>query len=640
MNAAPPSAAFPRPLLAGLLLGLAVTAAYLTSFRGVFVFDDLHAIVDNPTIRDPGRLDRILLAPSEGGTIGGRPVVNLTLAMNHAAGGLDPRGYHAVNLLIHVLASLALFGLVRRTLLRLPRFATDALPLSLAVAALWALHPLQTAAVTYIVQRAESLMGLCYLLTLYCFVRSTDPLVGGALGPDKVGVGFHTDAVAGVETGDHPRSKTWLTLSFAVCLLGMGTKEVMASAPLIVLLYDRTFVAGSWREAWRQRGRFHGALLATWLLLAVLVFGAQGRGGSAGFGTAVAWWEYAFTQCAAIARYLRLALWPHPLVFDHGTPLYRSLADVAPQAGLLLLLLGATGRALARKPALGFLGAWFFLILAPSSSIVPVATQTMAEHRMYLPLAAVLTLLGLAAHALAGRRALVVLLALAAVAGVMTARRNLVYHSELALWADTVAHRPENLRAHTNLGIALAEAGRLPEAAARLEEALRLQPDNAATRLNLCDVLTRLGRPADAVPHGEAAVQLEPGSVGAHLNLAQALAALGRTAAAIPHYENVLRLEPGAPAVPGRLAAAFYDLGNRAAAHSDFAGAIAHYRRALALAPDHLPARNNLANALLVSGAVDEAITHYREVLRLNPGDQRVQENLTRALGLSRAARR
>lgn len=629
MNAAPPSAAFPRPLLAGLLLGLAVTAAYLTSFRGVFVFDDLHAIVDNPTIRDPGRLDRILLAPAEGGTIGGRPVVNLTLAMNHAAGGLDPRGYHAVNLLIHVLASLALFGLVRRTLLRLPRFAADALPFSLAVAALWALHPLQTAAVTYIVQRAESLMGLFYLLTLYCFVRGTDSCSGGLRPP-----GSETAVI------DRRYSKTWLTLSFICCLLGMGTKEVMASAPLIVLLYDRTFVAGSWREAWRQRGRFHGALLATWLLLAVLVSGAQGRGGSAGFGTAVAWWEYAFTQCAAIARYLRLALWPHPLVFDHGTPLYRSLATVAPQAALLLLLLGATGPALVRKPALGFLGAWFFLILAPSSSIVPVATQTMAEHRMYLPLAAVLMLVGLAAHALTGRRALVALLALAAVAGVMTARRNLVYHSELALWADTVAHRPENPRAHTNLGIALAEAGRLPEAAARLEEALRLQPDNAATRLNLCDVLTRLGRPADAVPHGEAAVQLEPGSAAAHLNLAQALAALGRTAEAVTHYEAVLRLEPGAPSVPGRLAAACYDLGNRAAAQSDFAGAIAHYRRALALAPDHLPARNNLANALLVSGAVDEAITHYREVLRLNPGDQRVQENLTRALGLSRAPRR
>jgi tetratricopeptide (TPR) repeat protein len=611
LNPAPPTDRPLSPALAGLLLALVITAAYLTSFRGVFVFDDLLAIVDNPTIRDLHHPAQVLLAPAEGGTIGGRPVVNLTLALNHALGGLAPGGYHAVNLLIHALAGLTLFGLVRCTLLRRPRFAADALPLALAVAALWALHPLQTAAVTYIVQRAESLMGLFYLLTLYCFVRSVDS----------------------------PAPRRWQVAAFTACLLGMGTKEVMASAPLLVLLYDRTFVAGSWREAWRQRGRFHGALLGTWLLLALLVLRAENRGGSAGFGTAVTWWDYACTQCVAITHYLRLALWPQPLVFDYGTPLYRSLAAVAPQAGLLLLLLGATVWALARKPALGFLGAWFFLILAPSSSLVPVATQTMAEHRLYLPLAAVVLLLGLAAHLAAGRRAVIVLLALAAAAGVLTARRNLVYHSELALWTDTVAHRPENPRAHTNLGIALAEAGRLPEAAVQLEESLRLQPDNAATRLNLCDVLTRLGRPADAVPHGEAAVQLEPGSVAAHLNLAQALAALGRNAEAVTHYETVLLIEPGAPEVPGRLAAALYALGNQAASASDFAGAIARYRRALALSPDYLPARNNLANALLVTGGVDEAITHYRELLRRNPGDRHVQENLAQALELSRARR-
>ena len=179
MNPAPPTDRPLSPALAGLLLALGIVLAYMTGFRGVFVFDDLHAIVDNPTIRDLSRPGQVLLAPAEGGTIGGRPVVNLTLALNHAAGGLDPRGYHAVNLLIHVLAGLTLFGLVRRTLLRLPRFAADALPLALAVAALWALHPLQTAAVTYLVQRAESLMGLFYLLTLYCFVRGTAPDLGG-----------------------------------------------------------------------------------------------------------------------------------------------------------------------------------------------------------------------------------------------------------------------------------------------------------------------------------------------------------------------------------------------------------------------------------------------------------------------------
>ena len=587
-----------------MVLTFAITAAYVTSFRGAFVFDDLHAIVENPTIRDLGRLDRILLAPAEGGTIGGRPVVNLSLALNHAAGGLEPRGYHAVNLLVHVLAGLTLFGLVRRTLLRLPRFAADALPLALAVAALWALHPLQTSAVTYLVQRAESLMGLFYLLTLYCFVRGVDsPHMGGVLYPDSAA--SNQSGNKNPPTQKHPRG--WFILSFICCLLGMGTKEVMASAPLLVLLYDRTFGAGSWREAWRQRGRFHGALMGTWLLLAVLVLNTEGRGGSAGFGTAVTWWDYALTQCVAITQYLRLVLWPHPLVFDYGAPLYRSLSAVGPQAALLLLLIVATGWALIRKPALGFLGAWFFLILAPSSSFVPVATQTMAEHRLYLPLAAGLMLLGLAAHTLASRRAVVVLFALAAGAGVMTARRNLVYQSELTLWTDTVAHRPENPRAHTNLGIALVEAGRLPEAVSRFEDALSLDPDNAPT----------------------------------HLNLAHTLVALDRREEAIPHYSAVLRLAPDdARDAPERLAAVCYDLGNQAAARGGFEEAMTRYRQALAAVPGHVAARNNLANALLVTGRVDEAIAEYREVLRTKPDAPQVRDNLARALELARAPRR
>ncbi len=604
-----------RVRLAGLILSLAIAAAYATSFRGAMVFDDLYSIVENPTIRDLARPGLVLFPPGAiGGTIGGRPVVNLTLALNYAISGLNPWSYHAVNLAIHMLAALALFGLVRRTLARFPssgRCREHGLLVALTVASLWALHPLQTESVTYVVQRAESLTGLCYLLTLYCFVRGVDS----------------------------PQPRRWQAAAFAACLAGMGCKEVMVSAPLLVLLYDRTFVARSWREAWRRRGGVHGALLGTWLLLAVLVAGTAGRGGTAGFGTPVGWWEYALTQCQAIPHYLGLALWPHPLVFDYGTPLVRHAAAVAPQTALLLGLLGLTGWALARKPALGFLGAAFFLILAPSSSVVPVATQTMAEHRMYLPLAAVLTLLVLGAGALAGRRALPALLALALCAGGLTARRNLDYQSELALWADTVAHRPENPRARTNLGIALTEAGRLPEAVAQFEASLQLQPEEAATQLNLCLALTRLDRAAEAVPHGEAAVRLKPGSADAHLNLALALDRLGRTGEAVAHYEEARRLQPDAPDVPAPLAAARLALGNRAAEREDFGSAVAQYRRVLELNPGHLQARNNLANALLVTGRVDEAIAQYREVLRRNPSDRLVQENLDRALEIRRGQR-
>jgi hypothetical protein len=155
----------------------AILAAYHNSFSGPFVFDDGPAILGNPTIRHLSALGEVLSPPREAGqTVGGRPMVNLSLAVNYALGGEDVRGYHIFNLIVHTLGALALFGIVRRTLLQpvlRERFGSAATPLALAVALLWAVHPLLTESVTYVIQRAESLMGLFYLLTLYCFIRGT-----------------------------------------------------------------------------------------------------------------------------------------------------------------------------------------------------------------------------------------------------------------------------------------------------------------------------------------------------------------------------------------------------------------------------------------------------------------------------------
>lgn len=604
------------PALRLLLLAGAIIVAYLTSFRGALVFDDLHAIVENPTIRDLARPGLVLFPAARAGeTVSGRPGVNLTFALNYAVSGTGPWSYHAVNLLIHTLAALALFGIVRRTLVRRSPLAARVLDpawFAFTVALLWALHPLQTAAVTYVAQRAESLMGLCFLLTLYCFIRGLDS----------------------------PRPGRWQVTAVVACAAGMGCKEVMVAAPVLVLLYDRTFATGSWREAWRQRGRIHAALFGTWLILGWLVLGTHNRGGTAGFNAGISAWHYALTQCEAIVHYLRLAFWPVPLVFDYGMPVVHDPAAVALQAVLLLALLGATLWTLARRPALGFVGAWFFVILAPSSSFVPVATQTMAEHRMYLPLAAVVALGAWGAVTLAGRRGTFTLIALGVAAGAMTANRNRVYRSELLLWRDTVAARPQNPRAHTNYGIALAEAGHAAEAIVEYEASLALQPDNAATQLNLCDALTRAGRAAEALPHGEAAVRLEPDSANAHVNLAHALRQLGRNEDAAAQYRAALQLEPGAPDIRASLAPTLYDLANQAAARGDFIAAIARYREALAVMPDHPGAQVNLANALLMSGQVEEAIVRYREILQRNPGDARVRENLARALELQQASGR
>ena len=618
----------------GLLV--ATWAAYYNSFRVPFVFDDVPAIVDNPSIRQlwpPGAV----LAPrleDAGVTVSGRPLVNLSLAANYALGGQAVWGYHLVNLLIHALAGLTLFGVARRTLGQpalKERFGAVAYPVALATAALWLLHPLQTEAVTYVVQRAESLMGLFYLLTMYSFIRGT-------------------------ETGGSSR---WRVLSFAACLAGMACKEVMVSAPLMVLLYDRTFVAGTFREAWRLRPGFYAGLAGTWLLLAWLVAGTAGRGGTAGFGTEISSWNYALTQCGAIVRYLGLAVWPQPLVFDYGTAVVSRLAEVWPQALLLGGLLAGTVVALWRWPLWGFAGAWFFAILAPSSSFVPVASQTMAEHRMYLPLAIVVTLAVAGLQAWLGRRALTVCAVLALAGTVGTVRRNEDYRSETTLWAETVAQGPGNARAHTNLGKAVLEEGRAGEAArhfaraiqlrpaepephynlgialARLdrgpeaireyEMALRLQPGYAEAHNNLGNALLRAGRLPEALAHYESAVRFRPGFAEAHSNLANALLETGRGPDAVRHGREAVRLEPGD-------AEAHYNLGNALAQSRDLPGALAEYETAVRLKPDHADVVNNLGNVLVELDRLPEAIARYEEALRLRPDFADPRRNLAQVL--------
>jgi protein O-mannosyl-transferase len=213
--------------LAIAVLVLAVVVVYANSLTGVFVFDDTPGIVENPTLRHAGNIGGLIAPPGdEAGTVGGRPVLNLSLAFNYVLGGTQVVGYHVFNVAVHLAATLLLFGILRRTL----KEREGGVAVAFAVALLWAVHPLQTEAVTYVIQRAESLMGLFYLLTLYGFIRLSSP------------------EEASEQRGASPL--VWGVLSVLACFLGMGTKEVMVSAPLVVLLYDRTFVAGSFHDAW------------------------------------------------------------------------------------------------------------------------------------------------------------------------------------------------------------------------------------------------------------------------------------------------------------------------------------------------------------------------------------------------------
>jgi tetratricopeptide (TPR) repeat protein len=693
-------------VLAGLL-------AYQDSYHAPFAFDDVGSIQNNPTIQRLWPIWDALNPPNGSRTVSGRPVLNLSFAVNYAISGTDVWSYHALNLVIHLLAGLTLFGIVRRTFEQVGtggppvrvRFgfsrSTDGRParpyllatsLAFAIALLWTVHPLQTEAVTYVVQRAESLTGLFYLLTLYCSIRYMEAPSSSA------------KATADKEAGRN----LWAVLSILACLFGMATKELMVTAPVLVYLYDRTFVSkrsgpqvppadgpgpAAWLGPWRRHRGFYLGLAATWILLAGLVAANGGnRGGTIGFGTTVTWPAYVLTQFQAVVRYLELCIWPHPQVFDYGPFWVRSVGQVLPYAIVVLALAAGVLVAVWRGSALGFLGLWFFGILAPTS-LAPGTTQMIVEHRLYLPLAAVLVLLVAGIGRVAGRLALPLCLLLAIAGGVLTYERNQVYRGAVSLWGDTVAKRPNNAEAHNNFAVVLAQDGRIDDALreyqralqilpdfteahfnlgvmlftrgqldpaiGEFEEAIRLQPDYARAHYNLGLALLQRGRVAEALPHAEKEVALEPDYADGHAGLANALALAGRAPEAIPQYELALRLDPGSAKDHFNLALILESTGHPAEAAEHLAQALRldpHYAEAsyqlglLAIGgarvpeaaglfaqavsekPDYAEAHLALGNVAMMQGRLDEALASYQRAVQANPRLAEAHFNLGNAL--------
>ncbi|MFT3869380.1 MAG: tetratricopeptide repeat protein [Nibricoccus sp.] len=587
-----------RTWLFAALLAAAGIAAWSNSFNGPFVFDDVGTILNNPSLLKLLSWET-LAGPPGGTTASGRPLVNLSLALNHALGGFNVRGYHVFNLALHLATALSLFGVVRRTFRReafRPRLGFAADIVAFTCGALWLLHPLQTAAVTYIVQRAEVLASLFYLLTLYCFLRAIDS----------------------------SKPLRWQSLSVASCLLGMASKEIIISAPLFVFLYDRTLVSGSIATAWRQRRGYYLALASTWFVLATLIVSTHGRGGSVGSSENITPWTYALTQCQAVAHYLRLSIWPAPLVFDYGTAAIDSMVHIWPQAALLLTLAGATSYAVCKNSPLGLAGAWFFAVLAPSSSFAPIVTQTMAEHRMYLPLAAVIVIPVVISVRYLGRRSIPVFIGAAVLFGLLTFRRNVDYRDAVTLWEDTVTKLPSSKRAYNNLGTALFIAGCNDEAIATFQHAVQLDPRYASALVNLGRAQLQSGQPAVAANNFATALAVEPANPEAHFGLGFALASTGRVAEGIPHYREAIRLQPTAIDYRLKLAQALFRAREPAAAINEF-------RELLRSAPKLVEAHSGLGTVLASQGQFAEAEKELTEALRLNPADFDAHLNLANA---------
>ena len=562
-----------------LLIGLGVVA-YSNSLTDLFVgYNAKRSIRDNPDIQQLWPLWRAMslhlvgtAAVGDGGTLVRRPVLSLSFAVNQTLFGRDAWGSQATNTAIHIAAGLALFGLMRRTL--------DRRWLAFAVAAVWLVHPLQTECVSYIPQRAESLMGLFFFLTLYCAIRSWE----GESRALRVGT---ISPCAGGTTGGGSKnitvSRGWQAAALLSCALGMASKEAMVAAPIMVFLYDGIFVSGSYGAALARRRAFYLALASTWAILIALLV--------ATWGDVILDFRqsrmvpYALSQPQVVLHYLRLAFWPDPLFLYVNTSEFwfhidgNAITTFAFPASIILLLLVATVYGLLRRHWLGFFGVWFFVFLAPTSTIV-ATSDVIQEHRMYVSLAAVVALVVIATdHAIrrlasSGNRESPIagLLDARLVAGAIlvtvliaeilaTRARNVAYHSEFGAYApgdlpaaygvtasyefvrgnlsaadelfeamlalrlpDGDSNFGQSLfqpaRVLNALGAVRALQGRMSEARTCFEQALAVRPSFAVAENNLGVVSLLQGSLRDARMRFEKALMSDPALTPAHISIA------------------------------------------------------------------------------------------------------------------------
>jgi len=602
-----------------LLLVFAGVVIYANSFSAPFVFDG-NRIVGQPWFEKLWPFDPPW-------AIRTRPLGFFTFSLNRAVLGPQLWGFHLVNLVIHLSASIAVFAIVRRTLVRLGAFGSRgerSTMMALSVALLWMAHPLQTGCVTYLVQRVEALMCLFFLLTLYFFIRGVDG----------------------------SRGTVWYVASTVCCVLGMATKEVMVVAPLVVALYDWTFVTPSWRRLLRLRGGYYAALASTWAILAFLLLTNAAmnfrRMGYHSLGD-LSPVRYMLTQPGVILHYLRLAVFPGGLTLDYLWQPPQGWEEVIVPLLVVLSLLAISAWMLLRRNPWGFVGAFFFLVLAPTSSVLPIRDPAF-EHRMYLPLLAVVLVVALGVDWV-WRCEIVPRLPMGAwwrgierwaprlvfcgavvVLGGLTIARNHDYRSDLAIWRDTVAKRPGHPRAHNNLGAALQAVGELDEAIEHYRRAIELLPAYAEAHLNLGETLQARGKTQSAIEHYQRGLELKPENAEAHNNVASLLASQGRNREAIVHLRRAVELAP-------ETAIFHHNLGRVLAADRRLKEAAEHFERAVRLDPTSLEAHHGLGVALLQLGRVDDAIAQFLEGLRIQPGHLGLQRSLARARAIKRRRR-
>jgi tetratricopeptide (TPR) repeat protein len=590
------------------LLAVIIILIYSGTLTTPFILDDIHNIRDNPHIRIPFPSFKNLLRAGFESPVANRPVANISFALNYYFHGYNLVGFHVVNLLIHLASGIFLYAFVKATLqtptLRTRYAVSGWIPFFTAF--IWLVHPLQTQSVTYLVQRMNSLAAMFYVLSMLFYVnfrlnagnRSRWPLLGGCI-------------LAGV--------------------LACGTKEISATLPGFIVLYEWYFFQGLSRQWAKRRALILAGLGVFVIVIALLYFGNDpfasilNSYNSRDF-TLI---QRVLTQFRVVILYISLLIWPQPLrlSLDHDIGLSYSLtnplttlASMTVIAGLMLLALLLAKR----HPLLSFCILWYFGNLVIESSVIGL--ELVFEHRSYLPsMMAILLAVALVFRYLKPSWVGVVALCVVGTTfTVWTFERNKVWSNEISLYRDCIAKAPGKARPYNNLGAALLRAGNLAEAAEQFRRALDIKPDYVDAHYNLGYALSRQGDLEAGIYHFAQTLGLDPDNLKALNNMGVALTLRGRYGQAVNYFEAALKQRP-------QDAGLHYNLGIALKNENNPDAAANHFAAVLALNPRHARAHYNLGLLLQQRGQADAANRHFSRALEINPGFEEARRNLEKS---------
>ncbi|MBF0317953.1 MAG: tetratricopeptide repeat protein [Nitrospirae bacterium] len=629
------SAFIHRPITALALIIVVAVLAYSNTLHGPFVFDDTHNIVENQMVKDlryftdPHAVDNSTADKVMKDSVKSRLFGFLSLALNYGLGGLDVRGYHVFNITVHVVNGLLVYRLILLTLTA-PCLvtgtegngpATRRDSIALLCALVFVAHPVQTAAVTYVIQRFASQATLFYLLSLVLYIRSR--LTKSTL----------------------TRYATY-PLSILSALIAMKTKEITFTLPVIIALYEFFFLSGKLRTRLVY-------LVPVALTMLVVPMAHVGEVDSVsglsrldegmrvtGY-KGIPRWQYLITQLRVIVTYIRLLLLPVNQNIDYDYPVYNTLFAPEVMASFLFLLtvfaagiylyrlsLGYETEHGLRLRLMSFGVIWFFVTLSVESSIIPIM-DVIFEHRLYLPsvgfIVALTTGCVIARDGFFGKtrgvEATLAAFAIVTLLSVATYKRNYVWQDEVRLWEDTAQKSPNKVRPHNSLGSVYMRMGRFDDAIREYQIALAINPGYAETYFNIGSVYAATGRLEEAVRAYKAAVESDARYVDAYNNLGVVYDRQGRLEDAIAQYAIALRLAPNSAEVHNNVGKAYEGQGR-------YEEAVYEFKAALRLRPDYPMAHNNLGNVYFKQGRFNEAASEYVAALELDPGFSLARQNL------------